>query len=203
MESGIFLASVMISIAMNGLILSSIIYYNISDIVMPHKPQKTSISEKIRLSAMIYEKTADLIKQDKEIMRLLRELNISIEEAEKVKKSTGLAKECEDCAKGGGGCCGRNMEAHYGIEIILINLLMGVKLYQSKYKEDSCHFLGEDGCILKAREVICVNFLCERIYSGIPLRNIILFQEVYGIALQKLFYLEEKIKMFLRRNILY
>ncbi len=151
---------------------------------------------------MIYERIKDLIKQDDEITGLMRELDTSIEEAEKVRKSTGLAKECEDCAKGGGGCCGKGMEGYYGIEIILINLLMGVKLDQPEYREDSCYFLGEDGCILMAREVICVNFLCERIYSGIPLRNIILFQEVSGIALQKLFYLEERIKKFLRRTVM-
>jgi hypothetical protein len=62
----------------------------------------------------------------------------------------------------------------------------------------SCYLLGENGCLLRAREVICVNYLCGRIYRNIEKEKLIHLQRTAGNELNSLFLLEEYIKKRLR-----
>ena len=62
----------------------------------------------------------------------------------------------------------------------------------------SCYLLGENGCLLRAREVICVNYLCSRIYSNIEKEKLIHLQRTAGNELNSLFLLEQYIKKKLR-----
>jgi hypothetical protein len=62
----------------------------------------------------------------------------------------------------------------------------------------SCYLLGENGCLLRAREVICVNYLCGRIYKNIEKEKLIHLQRTAGNELNSLFLLEEYIKKRLR-----
>ncbi len=158
---------------------------------------KNPISVKIGQSISLYGRITELIENNDEAKWLIQELNNLVDESESIRQMIGMAKECEDCSMSGSGCCGKDMENHYGVEILIINLLMGVNLFKGGHNKDSCYFVGEGGCILRVREVICVNYLCNRIYSRIPLKNIILFQEVSGRGLDTLFYLEEKIKNYI------
>jgi hypothetical protein len=63
---------------------------------------------------------------------------------------------------------------------------------------NSCYLLGENGCLLRAREVICVNYLCARIYRNIEKEKLIHLQRIAGNELNSLFLLEEHIKKKLR-----
>jgi len=67
-------------------------------------------------------------------------------------------------------------------------------LPKERYKEDGCFFVGERGCRLRAREVICVNFLCERVKRRIGLEGEIELQRVAGDELETLFRLKELIR---------
>ena len=62
----------------------------------------------------------------------------------------------------------------------------------------SCYLLGENGCLLRAREVICVNYLCSRIYRNIEKEKLIHLQRTAGNELNSLFLLEQNIKKKLR-----
>jgi hypothetical protein len=62
----------------------------------------------------------------------------------------------------------------------------------------SCYLLGENGCLLRAREVICVNYLCDRIYRNIGKEKLIHLQRTAGNELNSLFLLEQSIKKRLR-----
>jgi len=62
----------------------------------------------------------------------------------------------------------------------------------------SCYLLGENGCLLRAREVICVNYLCSRIYRNINKEKLIHLQRIVGNELNSLFVLEQYIKKRLR-----
>ena len=66
------------------------------------------------------------------------------------------------------------------------------------YDTTSCYLLGENGCLLRAREVICVNYLCGRIYRNIEKEKLIHLQRTAGNELNSLFLLEEYIKKRLR-----
>lgn len=82
----------------------------------------------------------------------------------------------------------------YDEVLLLINLLLGKTLPEKGYDPDSCYFLSEHGCSLRAREVICVNYLCSNIYKAIELEKIIQLQKVVGEELKTLFILKEGIK---------
>jgi len=62
----------------------------------------------------------------------------------------------------------------------------------------SCYLLGENGCLLRAREVICVNYLCGRLHRNIEKEKLIHLQRIAGNELNSLFMLEEYIKKRLR-----
>ena len=66
------------------------------------------------------------------------------------------------------------------------------------YDTTSCYLLGENGCLLRAREVICVNYLCGRISKNIEKEKLIHLQRIAGNELNSLFLLEQYIKKRLR-----
>ncbi|MGQ9570665.1 MAG: hypothetical protein ACUVUQ_07450 [Thermodesulfovibrionales bacterium] len=136
--------------------------------------------------------------QDKEIQGKLLQLNQNIEATWKEMASVGVVRECMDCAIKEGSCCGTGMENSYDEVLLLINLLLGRTLPTRAYDTNSCYFLGESGCLLRAREVICVNYLCGRIYRNIHKEKLIHLQRISGEELTTLFMLEQNIKKRLK-----
>jgi hypothetical protein len=57
-----------------------------------------------------------------------------------------------------------------------------------------CPFLTEQGCSLRARPVICVNFICQRLSRNITHENLVRLQEVAGEEIAALFTAEEYVK---------
>lgn len=133
--------------------------------------------------------------QDREIHSLLGELDRHIEATQNAMVSAGIVKECADCATSGKGlCCGVRTGYMCSSTILLINLLLGKTPPSAPADANFCHFLTKNGCALRARHVICVNFFCPRLKDVIPhelLRNV---QEISGREIDTLFVLEERIK---------
>lgn len=154
-----------------------------------------SLNDKISLAHHLNANYGLLLLQDEEIKALILELDKRIEDTWRGMASTGVLSECTDCAlSGGGSCCGSGMEKRYNEILLLVNLLLGRSLSQEVYDLNSCSFLGENGCTLRAREVICVNYLCQRIYKGVGHEKLIHLQKIAGEELKTLFALEEGIK---------
>lgn len=108
---------------------------------------------------------------------------------------TGIPEICRKCEKDeGGSCCGAGLEDKYDRWLLLVNLLLGIKLPKNRYDTKSCFFLGEGGCLLKARHVICVNYLCKKITDQIDPHKISVLREKEGIELYALFILNERLK---------
>ncbi|MGD9033581.1 MAG: hypothetical protein PVH02_13010, partial [Desulfobacteraceae bacterium] len=66
------------------------------------------------------------------------------------------------------------------------------------YDPSSCFFLGEQGCLLLARHVICVNYLCKKVTDHIDAGKIAALQGKEGVELELLFHLQERIKKKIR-----
>jgi hypothetical protein len=133
--------------------------------------------------------------EDKKIQNLIAQLDKRVEATWENMASIGVVRECTDCAlNGGGSCCGAGMEEMYDEIILLINLLLGKTFPEQAYDPSLCYFLSERGCTLWAREVICVNYLCQQIYKGIEHEKLIHLQRIAGEELKTLFTLEESIK---------
>lgn len=107
----------------------------------------------------------------------------------------GIAASCKACdEQEGGSCCGAGIERHYSATLLLLNLLLGVELPDTRHDPLSCFFLSEGGCRLIARHVICINYLCHRITSRISARELAALREKEGDELNLIFCLHETVK---------
>jgi hypothetical protein len=153
------------------------------------------VKEKIALAYQLYSNYVQDLLEDKKILAMINQLGESIDATRREMDSIGVIRECTDCAiNGGGSCCGSSMERMYDETVLLINLLLGNDLPEHAYEPNSCYFLSETGCTLKARDVICVNYLCDRIYKSVGRQRLIHLQKTAGEELKSLFVLEEGIK---------
>jgi hypothetical protein len=82
----------------------------------------------------------------------------------------------------------------------LINLLLEESLPAEPQNPNLCYFLTKEGCILRARHVICVNFLCQRLRENIQHDRLVRLQEIAGEEIHSLFILEECIKKKIREE---
>ncbi|MBM4140334.1 MAG: hypothetical protein FJ242_02410 [Nitrospira sp.] len=160
---------------------------------------ENSISKKIALAYDLQSRYSKTLLQDEKIKNLLFQLDKNIEVTWKEMEFIGVVKECNDCAlNGGGSCCGAGMEKNYDSILLFINLMLGKTLPPDSYDPNSCYFLSGQGCVLMARQVICVNYLCQRICKNIQQEKLIRLQKIAGEELKTLFLLEEYIKKKIR-----
>nr|HID60017.1 hypothetical protein [Desulfobacterales bacterium] len=156
---------------------------------------KSSIREKIEWAEAFYLKYRDRFIKDPEICELLHRLKEAIYASRREMANIGMTVECEFCEKDeGGSCCGAGMEDRYDGGLLLINLLLGAELPKRRYDPASCLFLGPDGCLLLAREVICINYLCQKILEHVDSKGIASLREKEGVELEVLFILRERIR---------
>ena len=159
----------------------------------------SSIEEKISWAVLSYRKYKHALTSDKNIQRLLEQFRKASSESLQEMIKIGLVDLCRECEeKEGGTCCGKGIENRYNGTLLLLNLLLGVKLPKKAPDPESCFFLGEKGCSLTARHVICVNYICKKISDRIPARALNHLREKEGKELDVLFILNEKIKSVLR-----
>ena len=161
---------------------------------------KGSIEYKIALAYHLQANFGHDLLQDKETRGQLLQLDQNIEATWNEMVSNGVVRECSDCAVKEGSCCGAGMENSYDEVLLLINLLIGRTLPSQAYDTTSCYLLGENGCLLRAREVICVNYLCQRISRSIQKEKLIHLQKIAGDELNSFFMLEQHIKKKIKRQ---
>lgn len=125
----------------------------------------------------------------------------AIEGTSRSMRETGVSRECMVCAvHEGGSCCGHGIEDRFDGVLLLINLLLGAKLPLKRLDPFWCWFLGEGGCTIPARHVICINYLCRRIHERIQPG---LLRSLEGRIAEEAdagFDLEERIKKWLLKN---
>jgi hypothetical protein len=133
--------------------------------------------------------------QDTTFLRLLKKLDQNIEATREEMQTTGVLSECADCAlHGEGTCCGLRTGYKCDSILLFINLLLGRSVSDQPKDPQKCFFLTDKGCSLRARPVICVNFVCNRLRDKIPHEQLVRLQEIAGAELDMLFATEEYIK---------
>ena len=150
------------------------------------------IKQKIEKAERLYVRYKETLLNNTEINYLLEKLSKAIDSTWSYMRKVGITEICRECALETGSCCKRWVEDRFDEYTLLINLLLGVKLPKNRFREDSCFFLGPNGCLLKARDVICVTFLCDRILKKIGDKEKE-FQRIAGVELETQFILREKI----------
>lgn len=159
----------------------------------------SSIFEKMARAEYLFGSYGELLAREEAVCGLKERLKGSIEETWKLMAEFGVVDACGRCdTEEGGSCCGRGIEDKFDATMLLMNLLMGVTLPGSRERADSCYFLKKDGCSLKVRLVLCVDYLCPKILAWLPHDELVRLQEVSGEELVTGFMLYDAIKRFLR-----
>ncbi|MFC1580170.1 hypothetical protein ACFL4N_04595 [Thermodesulfobacteriota bacterium] len=162
-------------------------------------PLDATIHEKIAWARDCFARAGDRLLKDPRIADLLNRLSNAITDSHRAMGVSGISEECRQCEhQEGGSCCGAGLENRYSGTLLLINLLLGVKLPPKRTAPSNCHFLGDKGCRLLARHVICVNYVCRKITDRIDPEGIAPLREAEGRELDILFLLNEHIKKVLR-----
>jgi len=165
----------------------------------PDNPISRSIEEKIAWAETCYQEIGGLFLRDENSVILLNRLEKAVRASRTEMALAGVEDECRACEeREGGSCCGAGLENKYDATLLFINLLLGIQLPKQRSDPSSCLFLGPDGCLLIARQVICVNYLCKKIENHINPSKITVLREKEGVELECLFILHECIKKELR-----
>jgi len=158
-----------------------------------------SVQEKIQKANNLYSASGDSLIQDPSIFALLNKLQECIENTKDSMLKLGVVAECKNCEEQeGGSCCGTGIENKYDVELLLVNLLLEASLRDQQPSQNSCYFLGEKGCKLTARHVLCVNYICEKLQKKLTREELIKLQICAGEELDTLFILHEAIKKKIR-----
>ena len=157
------------------------------------------IEEKIAWARYCYQEFGDDLLKEKRLVNLLVDLKAAVVASRREMALTGIVEVCRRCdQEEGGSCCGAGLENRYDGWLLLINLLLGVKLPKTREQANSCFLLGKNGCLLMARHVICINYLCKKITALIDPRVIMKLREKESEEVNTLFVLHERIKTVLR-----
>ena len=161
----------------------------------------SSIHEKIEQAHNLLETCGSSLMKDPHIHALLIKLRDCIENTNQSMVTLGVVAECKNCEeREGGSCCGSGIENKYDVELLLVNLLLEASLRDQQPSQNSCYFLGEKGCKLTARHVLCVNYICQKLQKKLTREQLISLQTCAGEELDTLFILHEAIKKHIRTH---
>lgn len=156
------------------------------------------IEAKIQNALDIFNQAGHDLRSISGMERLLEEYREAVRESWRAMDVHGVVTECTDCAvNDGGSCCGKGIEDKFDSVLLVINLLLGCDLPDSRMDPTGCWFLGEKGCVITARHVICINYMCKRLYAALAPDDIHAVQEAMGHETDLVFMLEQRIKAWL------
>ncbi len=154
------------------------------------------MKEKIDLAESILKEYGEEILKRPKIKALIEELKRYIKERKEKMNSCGMIDICRACEEKEGSCCGKGIEEKYDEFMLLLNMLLGCNIPKERYKEDSCLFLGKNGCILLAPHVLCINYICKKIKEGISKHNLSELRQIEGNIIFTIFNLKEELLHF-------
>ena len=160
-----------------------------------------TIDEKITIAKDLHGRWGEAIRADSGISAQLRELSVRVEASSNFCLLSGVARACRLCDREeGGSCCGAGIEDRYTPELLLINLCLESPCPNRGIRQIVAIFWGERGCVLPAREILCVNYLCLRLQKTIAPEKLFQLQEANGLEMEFLFMLHNRIRNFIRTS---
>ena len=158
------------------------------------------VKERIAWAELCFRESGALLLGDQKVAGLLAEFNSAVKFSRKKMDQSGVVALCRECDREeGGSCCGIGLEEKYDAWLLLINRLLGVDLPGKRQQKDGCFFLGKNGCLLKARHVICINYVCKKITTNVQSSVLNDLREMEGQEITSLFMLNEQVKRVFRK----
>ncbi len=148
------------------------------------------LQRKLSRVKALYQRYGSFLSRDETLAHLLTRYLEAFEATEEVSRKMGLTSFCARCGQEGWGtCCGEDMEFHCEDVLLLANLLLGVSFPEKRFKARGCFFVGEKGCLLKVRPLICRNFICPELADFLGPQKVKAVQEALGPEAEALFLL--------------
>ena len=169
--------------------------------IISQPPDKITLTESgipntIALARSLYQTHGENLLNDETLFGMLMQIDRNIGATQDEMTATGVADECADCAlHGEGTCCSERTGHKCDSTLLLLNLLLGRSLPGKPQSHDQCYFLTSRGCVLRARPIICVNFVCSRLREKIPHKVMVHLQKTAGAEMDILFRIEGYIKL--------
>jgi hypothetical protein len=158
-------------------------------------PFARTVEARIRWARETFSRYKDSLRADGETSSLAVAFNAARRATRRAADLAGIVALCTRCDREqGGSCCGAGIERKYDGWMMLVNLFLGVELPDRRARAGSCYFLGDEGCVLAAREVLCINYLCPTVIEKVPFRTIAALRELEGREIDILFRLNERMK---------
>jgi len=152
------------------------------------------LAQKLALTRKLWQKHRERLQQDDRLRELLSLHQRAFQHAQEVMRQTGAEAFCARCGREGTSCCGEDMELHCDDMLLLANLLCGVSLPSKRTFPKGCFFLGEEGCLLRIRPLICRNFICPELAEFLGPEETRRLQESLEEEALALFLLGERIR---------
>jgi hypothetical protein len=156
------------------------------------------IQEKISEANSLFLLWGEALWKDPHISSLLTSLDEKIAASGKAMEAFGVGSACRNCSEEDGEtCCGAGIENRYTSRLLLINLLFGTPFPKKRFWPNGCFFLSKNGCSLKARLVLCVNYLCLKVQEMGSAEELAGLQKITGEEMDAGFLLDEAVKKFI------
>jgi hypothetical protein len=161
--------------------------------------QKPSITGRIRTARRLCDQYGGRLREYPALSRELVDLRSKIEASRRAAVACGVAEACSRCdRKEGGSCCGAGIEDRYRPVLLVLNLLLGAELPDGRALANGCFFLGAEGCVLEARELLCINYLCLGLQKALPRERLLELQCTTGEEMDAIFRIHEMLSKLLR-----
>lgn len=153
--------------------------------------------ERIALARLLWGRFGHRLQDRVAVQRLLSRLEKGICRSWDTMQQLGITDDCARCDAEApeGSCCSAGLENKVDTVLLLINLLLGVELRGQRSREGSCFFLGDHGCTLKARHMLCIDYLCPAVERRLGTERLRRMQLATGEEIEALFLLEEEIRV--------
>jgi hypothetical protein len=163
--------------------------------------QDQRLKRQIGTARTLFEHCRNAFEQQPELLPLLSAYSAAIGGTQMLMRRLKVTAACTDCAKqGAGSCCFEGIESGYDSVLLLINLLMGCDIPDSREVPGSCFFVGERGCKLQARYYYCLHYLCPALQAALGPDAISELLSILGKELAAGWELERALHRFFTKN---
>ncbi len=146
------------------------------------------ILEKIKVAQELYEHWSDYFFKDEKFMDLLKRYEEAVLKSNKTMEKLGTFNECYICSVlEKKGCCKAGLENEVTINILLINMFLGVQIPKEREVPLRCFFVGPTGCKIFARPFLCRDYFCRRLLDKLGEKGYILVTQVLNEELTLLY----------------
>ena len=158
------------------------------------------LARKLEFVSGFFSRHHQRLLENEELSALLKAHEAAFLKAQQAMEETGAASFCARCGREGRSCCGADMELHCDDALLLANLLVGVRFPSRRLYPRGCFFLGEEGCLLRLRPLICRNFICPELSAALGIEKTAFLQEALEEEARALFLVTERLKSLMAKG---